>query len=489
MKPPPARATRAAIYLRISADPTNQQHGVTRQRNDCTALCAERGWEPVEYVDNDVSASSGKRRPAYGRMLDDIREGRIDAVVAWDLDRLHRRPIELEAFMTLADERQIALATVSGDVDLSTSQGRLIARLKGSVAAHETDHMKDRMRAAAKARAERGRPAWRKAFGYLSTADGPVPDPVTAPLVAQAYASVIAGGSISDIARDWNAKGHIGLTGKPWSPSTVSLFMRAPRNAGLRAHNDVIVGKGTWQPLVEETTWRAAQAVLNSPGRARPKTVRRHLLTGLLTCGQDGCGGVLAACATFVHTGNAPGRPKAGETKPPKRREYRLVYRCKTCFGVAVPAEPIEQFCRDLVAVRLAKPDAVDLLKTELHDVAEAERLRTAANTLLARLDEIADERADGLLTGAQARRATERIEGKLAEIDRAQQDSERLRVFDGIPLGTPEVGAAVDKLTADRFRTVLAVLATVTIEPCGRGRRRLVDGELDPDLITVKWA
>ncbi|MDO0974026.1 recombinase family protein [Mycolicibacterium frederiksbergense] len=483
------QATPAAIYLRISADPTGQQLGVNRQREDCLRLCAEKGWTPVEYVDNDVSASSGKKRPAYERMLDDIRDGRIGAVVCWHLDRLHRQPIELEQFMELADTHRVSLATVTGDVDLSTDDGRFMARIMGAVARKEIERKRARQLRAAQQKAELGRPQWRRAFGYLSTDGGPVPDPVTGPLVAQAYASVIAGGSITDVAKHWNKIGATAITGKPWTVPTLSLFLRAPRNAGLRAHNDVIVGKGTWQPLVEETTWRAAQAVLNSPGRARPKTVRRHLLTGLLTCGQDGCGGVLAACATFVHTGNAPGRPKAGETKPPKRREYRLVYRCKTCFGVAVPAEPIEQFCRDLVAVRLAKPDAVDLLKTELHDVAEAERLRTAANTLLARLDEIADERADGLLTGAQARRATERIEGKLAEIDRAQQDSERLRVFDGIPLGTPEVAAAVDELSADRFRTVLAVLATVTIEPCGRGRRRLVDGELDPDLITVKWA
>ena len=45
---------------------------------------------------------------------------RLGAVVVWDLDRLHRRPIELETFMALADEKHLALATVSGDVDLST---------------------------------------------------------------------------------------------------------------------------------------------------------------------------------------------------------------------------------------------------------------------------------------------------------------------------------------------------------------------------------
>jgi DNA invertase Pin-like site-specific DNA recombinase len=205
----------AAVYLRISSDPSGQALGVARQREDCVALCAAKGWTPVEYVDNDVSASSGKKRPGYERMLADISDGRIGAVVAWDLDRLHRRPIELEAFMDLADAHRLALATVSGDVDLSTAQGRLTARLKGAVARHEIEHKSDRQKRAARQKASRGEPQWRNAFGFLS--DGSrTPDPVTALLVKQAYESILSGGSISDIAREWNAAGAYGLPGKPW---------------------------------------------------------------------------------------------------------------------------------------------------------------------------------------------------------------------------------------------------------------------------------
>ncbi|AFE16493.1 integrase [Mycobacterium tuberculosis RGTB327] len=69
--------------------------------------------------------------------------------------------------MSLADEKRLALATVAGDVDLATPQGRLVARLKGSVAAHETEHKKARQRRAARQKAERGHPNWSKAFGYL----------------------------------------------------------------------------------------------------------------------------------------------------------------------------------------------------------------------------------------------------------------------------------------------------------------------------------
>ena len=64
-------------------------------------------------------------RPQYQRMLADIRDGKIDALVAWDLDRLYRLPRELEDLIDLADEHRLALATVTGDVDLSTDNGRL----------------------------------------------------------------------------------------------------------------------------------------------------------------------------------------------------------------------------------------------------------------------------------------------------------------------------------------------------------------------------
>ena len=148
----------AAIYLRQSLDRTGDGVAIARQREDCVRLCREKGWTPLEYVDNDTSASSGKTRKGYQRMLSDLRDDQrgIGAVVCWDLDRLHRRPVELESFMALADERRLALATVSGDVDLSTAQGRLIARLKGSVAAHEIEHKSARQRRAAKQKAEQG---------------------------------------------------------------------------------------------------------------------------------------------------------------------------------------------------------------------------------------------------------------------------------------------------------------------------------------------
>ncbi|OBK78339.1 recombinase family protein [Mycobacterium sp. 1164985.4] len=464
---------KAAIYLRQSLDREDNQLAIDRQREDCERLCATKGWEPVPYVDNDTSASSGKRRDAYEEMLTDIRTGAIGAVVAWDLDRLHRRPVELEAFIALADERHLALATVSGDCDLSTEQGRLVARLKGAVARHEIEQKSKRQRRAGRQKAERGRPKWKRAFGYLpytGTKEDDVGkrslDPVTAPLVEQAYASILCGGSISEIARAWNAAGHYGLTGSPWMASTMSLFLRSPRNANLRSYGGEIVGKGTWPPLVDETTWRAAQSVLNSPGRAPGrKSVRRHLLTGVLGCGK--CGGHLSGVQVY--------------------RSKAIVYQCKSCRGVSVRAEHVEPLLFGIVAGRLADDDAVDLLRAEEHDEATAERLRLEKIALTTRLDDIATDYAEGLLTGQQAKLATDVVMGKLETIEAAQTDQAKLRVLDGIPLGEAEVADAVAALSPDRYRGVLDLLVRVTVMPVGKGHR-VGGARFDPDRVDVAW-
>lgn len=133
---PTSPVVRAGVYTRISWDPGGQRAGVERQRVDCEATCAARSWEVAEYFeDNDRSAYTGKRRPAYERMLAAVEDRRLDAVVTWHNDRLHRSPRELEAFIDLVERSGERVAVVSGgDYDLTTPEGRFTARIVGAVA-------------------------------------------------------------------------------------------------------------------------------------------------------------------------------------------------------------------------------------------------------------------------------------------------------------------------------------------------------------------
>jgi DNA invertase Pin-like site-specific DNA recombinase len=451
-----------ALYLRQSFDRTRDEAAIDRQRAECRALAERKGWkDPVEYIDNDRSATNTRKpRPAYQELLADMAAGRVSAVIAWDLDRLHRRPIELETFMPLADSMKIKLATVSGEVDLSTAQGRLTARIKGDVAAHECEHKAARQRVAAKQLAEKGVPKWTTTpFGYTGDYQ---PHPVEAPLVRKGYETILGGGSLSGLAREWNAKGYYGRNGKPWTASTLSLFIRKPRNAGLRAHNDIIVGPGTWAPLVEESTWRATQAVLDDPARRPgPKTVRRHFLTGVLRCGKCEDGG------------------RIGGYQGPKGQER---YRCWKCLGVAISKPEAEETVRGIVCARLARPDAKQLLIDK--DAPDLDKLSAEANTIRARRIELATEFADGELTAAELRAARDRLNAKLDAIEAKMSDAAVKRVFADIPLGTDRVYDVFSRLDLDRQRAIINVMMSATVMPVGKRGRQ----PFDPERIAIEW-
>ena len=190
----------AAIYARISADVEGTGLGVTRQLEDCRRLAADRGW-PVgdEYVDNDVSAFSGKRRRDYERMLADLQSGARDAVIVYNLDRLHRRPAELEDFVALCELAGVQqVATVTADIDLGNDDGLFMARIFAAFAAKESGRKSARVRRKLLQNAEQGLPHGSvRPFGYE-------PDKITlreseAKVVREIVDRYLAGASIRSL--------------------------------------------------------------------------------------------------------------------------------------------------------------------------------------------------------------------------------------------------------------------------------------------------
>ena len=53
-------------------------------------------------------------------------------------------------------------------------------------------------------------------------------------------------------------------------PTSVADFLTAPMIAGLRVHHGEIVGKGTWEPILDEPKWRALCAVIGARQNTGP---------------------------------------------------------------------------------------------------------------------------------------------------------------------------------------------------------------------------
>jgi site-specific DNA recombinase len=457
---------RTLVYLRQSKDSTGEGLAIARQRKDCLRKVADRGWHVIaEYVDNDVSASSTKPRPAYQAMLAAIEAGEADAVVVWDLDRLTRRPIEIEHFIDLADRHKIELASVGGDVDLSTDNGRMYARIKGAVARAEVERKSRRQKAATLQAAESGkRVSGRRPLGYDD--DGVTVREVEATAVRDGYDALISGVPLGEIARDWNRRGlttgQVGWkTGAPglWRRDNVRVVLRNPRYIGKRAHLDEIIGDAEWPALVDETTWHAAKAVLDDPSRLSAPRSGKLLLTGIALCG---------VCGATVHGGGG---------------RYRGVtnYRCSGSMGhVARMAKPVDDYVSAVIIARLSLPDAGELLVD--HNRPNVEALRSEAVALRSRLDTLADEFAVGSLTITQIRKATDRVRGRLDEVESQMADAGRVDVL-GPLIRAGDMEAAWLDLSIARKRLVIDTLAIVRIFPPGRGTRTF-----RPESVDVDW-
>ncbi|WP_162254922.1 recombinase family protein [Arthrobacter sp. Soil762] len=275
-----------AVYARISQDKTGAGMAVENQ------LAAIKSWAEKHnhqlgtvYKDNDLSATSGKVRPAFEQLLLD----KPKAVVVWHQDRLLRISKDLERVL---DTEMTVYSVVAGSLDLSTPQGRAVARTVTAWNTYEGEQKAARQKLRSKADAEKG--LWhfaRPVFGN---------DRKTGALIeAEASAIREAAKKIADgtstfflTAKDWNTRGLLTpQTQGEWTPGTVRNFFLSERLIGKRTYEGVTYTLEGWEPILDEETWTQVQTYIDSlrtGARGVRTTSFQHLLSGIAECGVCG---------------------------------------------------------------------------------------------------------------------------------------------------------------------------------------------------------
>lgn len=402
---------KAALYCRISQDHAGQSLGVTRQQEDCAELAGQLGWDVAEvYIDNDLSATSGKPRPAYRRMLADLDAGTIEAVVAWHPDRLYRRAVDLGELVDVCKRNNTQVATVkAGTIDLTTPTGRLVAGLLAQVATYEGEAKADRWKRSIRQRREQGHPpGWGpRMYGY--TREGEVID-TEAEAIRYMAREVVEGSSLTGLARRLNARGLTTSLGNQWAVASIRKLLTNPRLIGHSTLNGEMVGAGQWEPILDEETFEQARAILATrTGTTRKPRVA--LLLGLIYCGNDDCRQRLVTGGRG-RRGNAPSQRIYRCPRIPGRREG--------CGSCAANAEAVEDVVES-AARTLLSDERVRRRVTELRSSAGATGLVGEINTLESRLLELErqlDEPGTPVATILRAiDRAKQRLEGSRRQL------------------------------------------------------------------------
>lgn len=284
-------------YLRISSDREGRELGVQRQREDCKRLADGLGLTDVEFiVENDVGAStrSRKKRPKFEELMTRVEAGEVSTILAYSNSRLTRRPHEFERLISAYERYGAVVRTVaSGSADLSTADGRAVARTLAAWDAAEAERIAERVSRASRQRAEQGEyhggPV--PPFGYRRTAH-PVTgktvlevDEERAPLVREAASRLLAGDTLYAICSDWNERGLVTSRGAHWRSITLRTALLSPAMVGKTT-----AGTLAWTPLLPEDDWERLGRLLRDPSRKFKAADGRY-------AGKRTMGGGLSVCA------------------------------------------------------------------------------------------------------------------------------------------------------------------------------------------------
>jgi len=295
------RKLRCAIYTRKSTEEGLEQNynSLDAQRDACEAYIASQkseGWVALPDAYNDGGFSGGTlNRPGLQRLLDDVREGLVDVIVVYKIDRLSRSLADFAKLVELFDAQKVTFVSVTQAFNTTTSMGRLTLNILLSFAQFERELGGERVRD--KIAASRAKGIWMGGMpplGYDVVERKLVPNPVEAKLVRRIFERFIALGSITTLSRELRAEG---ITTKSWTTikdkervgklvdkGYLYKLFKNPVFVGIAAYKGQHFA-GEHEAILDRPIWDQVQAMLGrgeAEKRARQNRPSLALLKGLI---------------------------------------------------------------------------------------------------------------------------------------------------------------------------------------------------------------
>jgi site-specific DNA recombinase len=476
---------RAGIYIRVSKA-RRELLDAQRQQPPCEAFAKAQGWSVEQvYLDDSISAYSGAPRDNFERMLSDVRAGKLDAIISWQMDRLLRTVEDAAAIVQIAKETGVLVANIGGSIDLSTADGRKRFYEAAVAAQYESDLKSERLKLKhAEIAAAGGWQGGQRPFGYdlLPYQEDRrikyqlAPNPAEAAAIYQAAKELLGGGSLSAIEKRWAQSAIRRPQGGIFRYWQLKALLTNPRIAGFRQVDGTLV-TAAWEAIITRADHEDLVAILgparrHGGGTGGLPSARKYLLSGFVVCGR---------CGTRLRVKKADADKRRDKPAQPK---YVCDRRDGGCGGLKRLAEPVERYVvtkllreapRRLLEATRAAPDASASLAA----------LSRRRETEEARLQGLSDYLADGTLAKSEYLRQKQRVQGRLEQLEqeitrlRAQAPRRRL-------LGATfaEIFAAWDGMGLEERRLVLADhISHITIKPVGHGAKRF-----SPDSVEISW-
>ena len=272
---------KAALYIRVSTDAQREEgYSIDAQKDMLKGYCASKGIKEYEfYIDGGFSGSNIDR-PRLSVLIDDIKAGKISAVIVYKLDRLSRSQKDtLYLIEDVLNPNGTSFISINENMDTSTPIGRAMLGIMSAFAQLERETIRERTRMGMMERVRSG--LWpgggKIPFGYdYCRETGKLVPNKDADTVRRVYELYLSGYSALAIAS---------ITGLKYERLALQILKRLS-NTGCTVYKGEVI-ENTHQGIISKETYEFAMEEMKRRSKASTGDAK-YLLAGLVFCGVCG---------------------------------------------------------------------------------------------------------------------------------------------------------------------------------------------------------
>ena len=218
----------AGIYIRVSTeDQAREGFSLGEQEEKLRQLCKYKDFEIYKiYKDAGISAKNMKDRPAFQQMLEDMKAGKLNYIVAYKLDRVTRSVRDLEVLISTLEQYHCYLICDRDDVNTSTANGRFFVRMLTVLSQLEIEIVSERTKFGLNGAIKAGHIPGKVPLGYYRDTDKTLKvDVTTKDIVLRIFELYLEGKSYQTISNILNEEKVLSPNNKKWCDSTIDRII------------------------------------------------------------------------------------------------------------------------------------------------------------------------------------------------------------------------------------------------------------------------
>ena len=289
---------KVALYIRVSTErQANEGDSLEEQENELKKFCDFRQFAIHQtYIERGKSGGN-TNRPEYQKLVKDIQERKINAVVVKKLDRLSRSLLDFENLMRMMNDNDVEFISIKENFDTTTAMGKAMLRVALVFAQLEREQTSERLSDVMGYRASQGiYNGGTRPLGYTVINKELVPYKKEKQIVELIFQKFIETRSTVSVATFLNETGFSDQKARPFEKRQIQWILQNPLYTGKIRWNKQLYN-GIHQPIISEKLFQDAQTLFSRWLQTRSKT--EALLQKLLICGH--CGSPMTPSYAFNH--------------------------------------------------------------------------------------------------------------------------------------------------------------------------------------------